>query len=103
MPQMLSDQMQGIIQRLITEAPQAKPLQGQQGAQQPIDQHAYNEWITRVDLLLTEVPEGKRALLTARLDTINKRVASSAHAHLTPEVLDILKGMDKAVDDGTLP
>jgi len=53
--------------------------------------------------LLTEVPEDKRALLTARLDTIRKRSASTAQAYLTPEVVDILKGMGKAVDDGTLP
>lgn len=103
MLQMNGDQLKGILQKLITEAPQVKPPQGQQGAQQPTDQHAYNEWITRVELLLTEVPEDKRALLTARLDTIRKRSASTAQAYLTPEVVDILKGMGKAVDDGTLP
>ncbi len=102
MPQMPGDQLQGIIQVLITEAPQIKTQQGQQGVQQPVDQHAYNEWITRVELLLTEVPESKRVLLTERLDAIRKRATGSGQAHLTPDVLDLLKGMDKAVNDGTL-
>ncbi len=96
-------ELQQIIQTLINEAPQVQTPQGQQGPKPPEDQHAYNEWVTRVDLLLTEVAEGKRELLTERLDTIRKRAAGSAHAYLTPDVLDVLKGMSKAVDDGTLP
>lgn len=86
-----------ILQRLIDEVPAADDA-GQPG----LARSNYNEWVTRVELLMTEFSPIKRDRLEERLKAI-RVTADGEVPFLQIETLNLVKGMLKAIDDGTLP